>query len=84
MTVKCCRDCAHLATINVTKLIQIKKCKLINIQFNVLEVLNPDTFYCSAFTRRNSANKNTQDSQNTQNTQPEEEQQLPPIQRRFV
>ena len=74
MTVKCCRDCMHLGKQNIPKTGWLCANPIIQIVPNG----QIDTFYCSAFTRRNSANKNSQ------STQLEEEQQLPPIQRRFV
>lgn len=79
MTVKCCRDCLYAKTNSVFP--NQAECDIWHTEVPPYPAKSTlDTFYCAAFTRRNSANKN---SQNTQDTQPEE-QQLPPIQRRFT
>jgi hypothetical protein len=110
MTAKCCRDCINLKLDDSKSpgenvLMQCTTTEMYAGYDGPIIIVNLDTFYCAAFTRRNSAkpvgipieyerdvdgeivrykdsaNKN---SENTQNTQPEEEQQLPPIQRRFT
>jgi ribosomal protein L32 len=52
MTVKCCRDCAKFNTTHRLK----PYCALLRFTFeDPNQPIDPDTFYCAAFTRRNSA-----------------------------
>jgi hypothetical protein len=79
MTVKCCRDCLYAKTNSVFP--NQAECDIWHTEVPPRPAKSTlDTFYCGAFTRRNSAKKVGQTEDNAENT----ESTIPPIQRRFV
>jgi len=75
MTVKCCRDCVYFEKRGHLQIPWCMGVLLIRIPKDAI-----DTFYCSEFTRRNSAKPVGQKEENVENTADN----IPPIQRRFV
>jgi len=72
MTGKCCRECVkHSEHVGDRDYCQLWQSYIPG---------HPDTFYCSAFTRRNSAKPTGQTEENVENTV----ENIPPIQRKFV
>lgn len=57
MTGKCCRDCVHFTGryCNAAVLGNSNQFRVSGGSMSEIEILQPDTFYCAAFTRRNSA-----------------------------
>lgn len=83
MTVKCCRECIELGKSNLSRTGMI--CwgqPTVNTSTVVIKNEALDTFYCSSFTRRNSAKKvgGTEETE----TETEVNTDIPTIQRRFV
>jgi hypothetical protein len=78
MTVKCCRDCLYAKTNSVFP--NQAECDIWHTEVPPRPAKSTlDTFYCSSFTRRNSAKKVGRTEENIENNEI-----IPPIQRRFV